>query len=143
MADALEVIGQLEDQLAGASRDIAAWRLRYADLKRDKERDAEQHVHHAAIKSLFEFWQAKTSHPRCKFNHQRFEVAEPIFREYGDALCRRAIEGAAYDPFITKRRNGSVKRHDGWELIFRDRAKFEEFANRAPLDGTAGVPVRT
>jgi hypothetical protein len=35
---------------------------------------------------------------------------------------------------VTKRKNGSTKRHDGWELIHRDAGKWEEFCNRSPRD---------
>jgi hypothetical protein len=43
-----------------------------------------------------------------------------------------AIDGAAFDPYTTKRKNGSTKRHDDFTLIFRNADKMEEFANRAP-----------
>ena len=61
-----------------------------------------------------------------------FQVALPYVDAHGVELCRRAVEGAAYDPFVTKRKNGSTKRHDDWGLIFRDDQKFEEFCNKAP-----------
>jgi hypothetical protein len=54
------------------------------------------------------------------------------FQKYGEEMCHTAIDGARYDCFTTTRRNGSVKRHDDWELIFRNGPKFREFANRAP-----------
>jgi hypothetical protein len=48
------------------------------------------------------------------------------------ALCRRAVAGAAFDPFVSRRRNGTEHRHDDWDLIFRSSDKFEQFCCKAP-----------
>lgn len=122
----------LLDQVAGLERDVRAWRARYAELARDRERDAREHPSWDAINSLFAHWRSTCRHPRSRFTADRFWEAEPIFRRYGDEMCRRAIDGAAFDPFVTARKNGTRKRHDDWELIFRNAGKFEEFCNRAP-----------
>lgn len=122
-----------DDQIRGLERDLNAWRLRYADLARDKERDAELSDHWEAANRLMAYWRERCNHPRSRMSVSRFELIEPFLRKDGEDLCRRAIDGAAYDPFVTTRKNGTQKRHDGWDLIFRDRAKFEEFCNRAPL----------
>jgi hypothetical protein len=81
---------------------------------------------------VFEYWQATCRHPRATWNAERFFLVEPFVKKHGVEMCKRAVDGAAFDPFVTTRRNGSTKRHDGFDLIFRSVDKFEEFANRAP-----------
>jgi hypothetical protein len=134
--DRCEVIGhelaETADQLQGAEREIRAWRRRYANLKRDVEAEAKAHPRWDEAREVFDYWREKCRHPNSKLNAERFNLVEPYLRADGLEMCKRAIDGAAFDPFITARRNGSKKRHDGWELIFRDRGKFEEFVNKAP-----------
>lgn len=125
----------LRDQLAGAEGEIRSLRARLAQAKRDREAKAHGHRHWPRVLELFGYWKEKCSHPNSRFSVDRFEVAEPIYREYGYDLCKRAIDGAAFDPFTSTRKNGSIKRHDDWDLVFRSRGKFEEFCNRAPLKG--------
>lgn len=140
LAEALDVIAEMRDQLDGAEKDVRAWRTRYAILKRDKDREAKNSEWWPIAKRVFDYWRDRCRHPRCAFTIERFRLIEPFLTDsqYGEtlpereALCRRAIDGAAYDPFITKRKNGTSKRHDGIELIFRSPEKFEEFCNRAP-----------
>lgn len=123
---------ELEDEIAGLNKDLRAWRSRYAKLARDAERDAREHRNWAAVAELFDFWRSECKHPRSRLNAERFALAQPYLDKDGAPMCRRAIQGAAFDPFITHRKNGKPKRHDGWDLIFRSREKFEEFCNRAP-----------
>lgn len=122
----------LEDQIIGLQRDIRGWAARYAELKRDRQGEAEEHDLYDDAHDIFKFWRSVCHHPKSRFDAQRFELIRPHLEKHGGRLCRQAIEGAAFDPFITQRKNGSAKRHDGWELIFRDAGKFEEFVNRAP-----------
>ena len=121
-----------DDEIRGLNRDLSAWRLRYADLARDKEREAELSEYWEAAEQVVDYWRKTCKHPRARMSVDRFFLIEPFLRKDGIDLCRRAIDGAAFDPYTTTRRNGTVKRHDGLELVFRDRAKFEEFCNRAP-----------
>jgi hypothetical protein len=83
-------------------------------------------------KRLFDFWKERCNHPRSEFTPERFKECLPHLRDLGEATCRRAIEGAAFDCYTTTRKNGTIHRHDGWSLIFRSREKVEDFANRAP-----------
>lgn len=123
---------KLEDQVKGAEKDIRAWRARYADLARDKEAEARKSQYWRPAIEVWDYWRERCSHPKAVWNADRFFLVEPFLKADGAEMCKRAIDGAAFDPFVTTRRNGSKKRHDGWELIFRDRGKFEEFACRAP-----------
>lgn len=137
---------QLEDKLSGAERDLNTWRLRYAELKRDKLAEAKQSEHWPFAVELFAYWGEKCNHSNSAWTLDRFQMVEPFLknRKYGKtieeraALCRRAIDGIAFDPFITNRKNGTKKRHDGWHLIFdRGADVFEERCNAAPLKAVA------
>jgi hypothetical protein len=126
----------LEDQIAGLQRDIRGWAIRYRNLERDKEKEARAHDLWPVVKDLFDYWREECHHPKARFNAARFKEALPFVEQDGPDLCRQAIRGAAFDPFVTTRRNGKQKRHDDWDLIFRPgRKQFEEFAERAPVPG--------
>lgn len=127
----------LSDAIEGLQRDIRGWTSRYADLRRNKVTKAKESALWDLAAELFEFWRQECNHKRSKFTVERFWLIEPFLEDtehYGPEICRRAIAGAAFDPFTTKRKNGSTKRHDDWELIFRNAGKVEEFCNRAPQD---------
>jgi hypothetical protein len=127
-----EVVEEPCPNCAGAEKEVRAWRMRYANLKREVDNELEGHELFPEAKRLFDFWRERCKHPRSKFTAERFEQCLPHLRDLGADLCKRAIEGIAYDPYITRRKNGSVERHDAWSLLFRNREKVEEFANRAP-----------
>jgi len=127
--------GELHDDCpncAGLETDVRAWRTRYANLRRDRNAEAREHQLFPEAKELHGYWKAKTSHPRSRFTTDRFLLAEPFIREYGMATCRQAIDGIAFDCFKTRRRNGTIQKHDSWELLFKSTGKFEEWVNRAP-----------
>lgn len=124
----------LEDHIAGLQSNIAGWAHRYAELKRDKQAEAEQDPNWPVAVRVFLHWQQVCKHPNSEWTVERFEDVLPYLkgRKYGPEMCLRAIAGAAYDPFVSTRKNGSTHRHDSWELIFQSPGKFESFANRAP-----------
>jgi len=123
-----------DDEIAGLERDIRGWTLRNAELKRDRDYDARHHELWPVAEQLFDVWRRVCHHERSRFTVDRFEEARPLVAKYGVVTCERAIAGAAFDPHTTTRRNGSTKRYDDWDLIFRNAGKVEEFANRAPRD---------
>jgi hypothetical protein len=148
-------VQHLHDQIAGLETDVRAWRTRHANLKRDKGKEARDHQLWPEAIKLFDLWRRKCNHTRSAFTTDRFFLVLPFLgptptsllaaaerlglkenpNPYGPIICERAILGAAFDPYSSKRRNGSTKRHDDWELIFRGAGKVEEFANRAPKGG--------
>jgi hypothetical protein len=139
--------GQLhEDQCpncAGAEKEVRAWRVRYANLKREVDGEFRDHELWPQAVKLFEFWKERCKHPRSKFTPERFEQILPHLRDEGPEICERAIEGAAFDPYTTQARNGSTIRHDSWSLIWRNREKVESFANRAPYHLPSPERVKT
>jgi hypothetical protein len=125
----------LRDELAGAMRSLRAESRRLEELKRDHQAEAEEHKLWPQATNLFAHWQKACRHPGADWKWERFELVVPYLkrRKYGLELCLRAIAGAAFDPFVTKAKNGNPIRHDGWDLIFRNSEKFESFCNRAPV----------
>jgi len=130
--DPLEELQYLKDQIKGLERDVRAWRIRYAKLARDEEQRAMSSELWPVGKRLFILWKDKCRHPRSKWTPDRFLQCERLLKEYGEDICIKAIEGAAYDPYVTQMRNGGNERHDGWGQIFKNAEKLERFANRAP-----------
>ncbi len=121
---------ELEDTVVGLQHTIRSQAATIGRLKADLQPE-EGHDLFPVAKRLHDYWRDRCKHPRSKFNVDRFKELLPRLKEHDEAMCRRAIDGAAFDAYETTRKNGTVKRHDGWELIFRV-DKFEEFANRAP-----------
>jgi hypothetical protein len=86
-----------------------------------------------AANGCFDFWKERCNHPKTQFQAEHFKACLPYLRDYGEEMCRRAIEGVAYDPYVTTRKNGSPKRHDGWSnIVFKNTESFTEHANKAP-----------
>lgn len=122
----------LQDQLDGATKEIRAWRTRYAMLKRDKEKEAEDSSLWPTAVNLFQQWRKEGHHPRSQWTSERFYLVEPFVRRHGTELCEQAIRGHVFDPYTCRRKNGTIKRFDSWDLLWRDEAHFEEACNKCP-----------
>lgn len=105
---------------------------RERELRADREKEAELHPQRGEIVEVFEFWQAECRHPNAKLDADRTFAIAGMLKRYGLEICKRAVRGAAFDPFTAPRKNGSVQRFDGVDLIFRNSEKLENFANKAP-----------
>ncbi len=80
-----------------------------------------------------DYWKKRCHHPRSSYDIEDFKLWLPLYEKHDLDTCLRAIDGAAYEPFISTRKNGSKHRHDEWELIHRKGGhKFREFVNKAP-----------
>jgi|GEM_PF-4858549 len=124
----------LREQLAGAERDLRAWRSRYAKAVRDKEAEARSHDLWKDAEKLFSYWRRRTGRTRPQFTADRFWLVLPFLLKDGADQCRRAIYGRAYDHYEARRKNGSIIRYYEWERIFGSRGEFEESVNRCPSD---------
>jgi hypothetical protein len=141
----------LHDIISGLERDIKGWTTRYAELKRDKEAEAQESPVWPAALSVFKYWRVQCKHPRSEFGLDRFEMIRPFLErlsspkkgrskdpverlEHAEAVCKLAVDGIAFDCYVTDRPNGTKKRHDGWHLIFGSTDHFENRCNSAPLD---------
>lgn len=129
---------ELQRKYRGALSQIGALRAELAP--------EEGHELFPVAKSLHDYWKALCRHPfhkpavhcapcaRTKFTVDRFNEIRPRLQEHGEEaeeLCRLAIQGAAYDPFVTTRKNGTKKRHNDFHQVFAA-DKFMEFVNKAP-----------
>jgi hypothetical protein len=124
----------LLDTVAGHERTIRSQSAIIGRLSRDPERSAREHELWDVAETLFRYWRVKCKHPKSRFSADRFWAVHPFLNKDGEDLCRRAIDGAAFDPFTKPRRNGSMKRFDDFtKNIFKDRATFEEMVNRSPI----------
>jgi hypothetical protein len=130
----------LRDEIKGLKRDLAAWRRRYAELERDKEREARDSQLWPVAVRIFRAWQLATGHTRCNFDHKRFALVEPHLKKKGPEVCLRAVAGIAFDHFSTPRKNGSLRHFDEWERVFKDAGQVEERANSAPKDWRVREP---
>lgn len=135
-ASLLARIGELEDQVAGAERDLRGWRYRYRELERDKEAEAKESPHWPTALECFDYWQVECRHPRSEWSAERFYLALPFLRRrnHGREKVLMAIAGAAYDPFVYTLKNGRQQRSDGWEKILENVGTFERFVNKCPRD---------
>lgn len=132
------------DEIAGLERDVRGWAVRYRELQRDKAVEAREHPLWPVGEALFRAWRKRCNHPRSPWTPDRFWAIEPFLTngKYGPTLearvmlCARAIAGAGFDPFKLKRKNGSVKVFNDWDLIHRSSDKWEEFCCKAPLKWT-------
>lgn len=144
-------IEALQDQIAGAERDLNGWRTRHANLLRDREADARETELWPAALRVFDHWRKRCNHPKAEWTMDRFEMVRPFLERsntgkgkatkltaellaLNEARCMVAVEGIAFDPFKTKRKNGTWRRHDGWHLIFGEADQFEERVKAAPRE---------
>ena len=141
----------LKDEVAGLQRDVRGWAARYAELKRDREAEAKESPVWPAALRVFDYWRRECKHPRSEFTLDRFEMIRPHLERlaapkkgrpdsaedriaHAEAVCKLAVDGIAFDPYISDRKNGTKKRNDGWHLIFETADRFENRCNSAPIE---------
>ncbi len=135
VVDAAALVQKFRDTIDGLQRDIRGWAWRYAELERDKDAEARGHQLWGLGREHFNVWRSLCNHPRSEWTAERFALALPYLKSKTyEPLIDRAIAGIAYDPFVTKRKNGTRQRHDGWHLLFKGTDQFESYVNRAPLE---------
>jgi hypothetical protein len=126
-------IEELERELQDAERDLRAKRRLITKLQKDKERERQNFEQREVVFKLFEFWQQRCQKPRSQCTADRFDALRKALESgYTPRQVALAIAGAAYDPFVTKAKNGREIKHNDLELICRDGKHLESFANKAP-----------
>lgn len=130
-----ELLQKAQDEIAGHLETIRRQSAALGQARRqaDPEKRAREHERWSVVSDLFDYWRRTCKHPNSRFSAKRFHQALPYVEAHGVEMCKRAIDGAAYDPWITARKNGTRKRHDDWSRIFKDDDIFEDHANRAPF----------
>lgn len=146
-----EVTQDLTDHISGLQRDVAAEHRRYENLKRDREAEARESPVWPAAVRVFDYWRKQCRHAKAEWTLDRFDQLRPFLELSGkgkgrtsklnddliarnEARCMLAIDGIAFDPYETPRKNGSMRRHDGWHLIFGNADQFEERCKAAPVE---------
>lgn len=130
-------IASLEEALALAERDLRAKRRRISELERDKRAEREHYERRDEVASIFAEWAEVCGKRRAKLSDDRFDAIRALLdvtkpKPYTREHFTLAIQGAAYDPFIVRRKNGSAKRFDDIALICKGASQFEEFIRKAP-----------
>lgn len=146
-------IDKLSGDLKAAEKDLRAKRRRITELERDKIRERLDYERRKDVERIATYWHRKCrgGNSRCNpMAPDRFDAVRGLLDQeriivdaetgkkrreqmYTLDQFKTAIDGAAFDPFITKRKNGSVQRHDDLELICRSSKHFEEFIAKAPV----------
>lgn len=137
---ALERIEELERQLLDLERERRGERARMRLLLARIEENRANYPRHEEVQEIFAAWRSWCGHPRARLTNDRFDAIRALLevtkpRPYTREHFALAIAGAAYDPFVTRRKNGTSQRHDDAALIFRDGKTFEGFIKRAPKEG--------
>jgi hypothetical protein len=139
--------GTLENEgLVETTRGQAA---KIRELRRDKEREMRASDLWPQALELVAYWAIETGRKkgRTKLTPKRFEMLEPFLKPDketgadGLAMCKLAIDGAAYDPYKADRpnKNGTLEVYDSLETIFKNRGAFERHVNRAPRERLRAV----
>lgn len=160
-----ELMAELEKvrgDFKNAERDLKIKRRQLTELQRDKARERLEHPQHELIERICKYW-----HRRCKagdakvnpMSPARFDAVaglvemEVLVAVEGKRRRRRewryemedfkaAIDGAEFDHYAKKRRNGTDQHFDDLELVCRDSKQFEEFRARCPHPVVPILPAR-
>lgn len=144
----LAELEQARVDLKMAQRDVRAKNRRINELERDKVREREDYERRKDVERIWSYWNRRLGQNKA-LTADRFDAVRGMLDEvrlvpaegkrravkepaYSLEDFKSAIDGAWFDPFITKRRNGTKQRHDDLALICRDAKTFESFIAKAP-----------
>jgi ribosomal protein S15P/S13E len=143
-----ERIASLEDALKEAEKDLRVKRGQLTKARKDLVKERLDYARRDDVKAVMDYWNRRMGRDlaltadrfdaiRGLLDETRIRVVDGKARKTPayefPADFKRAIDGAWFDAFETKRKNGTVKRHDDITLICRSGAKFEEFMARSPF----------
>jgi ribosomal protein S15P/S13E len=141
-----ERIAILEQNLRDAEKDLRTKRAQITKLRKDKVRERVEYARRDDVDRIHSYWQRRLGHGKA-LTADRFDAVRGLLEEthievvdgkpvkvdtYELSDFKAAIDGAWFDPFTTKRKNGTLARHDDLALICRDGKTFEGFIARAP-----------
>jgi hypothetical protein len=142
----LAEVEKLKTDLKAAERDLRAKRRRITELERDRVKERETYRRRADVERVHSYWQRRLGHAKA-LTADRFDAVQGMLDQvridvvdgkrvkapaYSLDDFKAAIDGAWFDPFITRRKNGTEQRHDDLALICRDAKTFDGFVARAP-----------
>lgn len=123
---------EAEQTLVQYEKDMRVLKAKLTRLERDIETECRADPLWAEAEAIHEWWRIACWHPRASFDASDFKLVRPHLKRLGPVGCLEAIAGAAFEPGTKELQNGRLKRFDDFELIFRDKAKLESFAERVP-----------
>lgn len=130
-----DYIAKLEGDLANAERDLRGKRARVSTLEGQLDMRPETYDRRVEVEEIVGEWRQVCGHPNARLTPDRFdcvrrllEVTKP--KPYERRHFSLAFVGAAHDPFVTRRKNGTEQKHDDLTHICKH---FEEFIKRGPL----------
>lgn len=123
--------------------DIRLKNRKIKELESNRERLAQNSEWWPVAQQLFAHWQSVTGRRKSPWSEKRFWEIEPHLRhkKFGPRLCQRAIDGAAFQSWVSQRSNGTLKWHTDWQKIFESPGTVEEMCNRAPRGWTVAYSV--
>ncbi len=122
-----------EDVIVQLEKENRLHKAKITKLERDDNKSARNDSCWDEAQALFEWWQLACWHPRSTLSAEDFWMVKPHLQKRDGLInCLRAVCGAAFDPYITQQKNGRAKRHDGWDQIFKTKAKMERYEERVP-----------
>jgi hypothetical protein len=118
-------------------------RRKIKELQADRERQAEHHELWEPAQFLYHHWQVVCNRRKSPWTTDRFWLIEPFLRQkkHGIVVCRQAIDGAAWESWVTELRNGRFEVHNRWEKIFESSGSVEKHANKAPKNWSLAFSV--
>lgn len=147
---------KLRTDLKMAQRDVKAKNRRIADLERDKAQERLDHPQRDLIERICKYWWRRCRSQDAKVHPMspaRFdavaglvEMQTMVVEQVNGKTVRRrewryemhdfkaAIDGAHFDHYVKRRKNGSEQHFDDLELICRDSKQFEEFRARCAYE---------
>jgi hypothetical protein len=128
-------IVQVEDENREHLRAIRSQSYRIGELTRDKQAEAEADPLWPIALRVFSYHGRMCNHEGAEWTLERWNAIRPFLRgrKYGLEKCLRAIAGARFDSWSTRRKNGTLFRFDTFDVIFSQK-HFEEFVAKAPPD---------
>jgi hypothetical protein len=123
---------EAERTLVQYEKDIRILKAKITKLERDTETECRADPLWPEAECLHEWWRLATGHLKARFDSEDFLLARRHLKREGLVGCLQAVCGAAYDAGTDELKNGREKRFDDFELIFRNKAKMESFAERVP-----------
>ena len=152
LASLEEEAEKLREDRKNLERDIRAKRRRIAELERDRARERLEHPRYDDAIRVAKYWWRKCKGANPRVNYQTPDRIDPVLalmdieeivvdadtkkrrREphYSLGHFKAAIDGAAFDPFITTHRNGKQERHNDLSQICKDATRFDRFIAKSP-----------
>jgi len=137
LSEALRRVAELQGQVEDLERDMRRARARERELLRGKAAERREYPRRDEVQSIVAEWREVCGHKRARLTDDRFDAVRALLEvtkpePYPREAFSAAIAGAKFDPFVTRRKNGTEQKHDDIALICRDGKTFENFIKRAP-----------